>query len=314
VTIEILEPGALTSVQDAVGRHAWRHLGVPAGGAADPWRARLANRLAGNADDAALLEMTLVGPTLRVDVSMMVALVGRLETTIDGLPWPSHTSRPVRAGSVIRVADGLDARGYLAFGGGLDIPPVLGSPSTDLRTGFGGIEGRALRTGDRLPVGAGSARTALHWTGAEPTGPIRIVDGPHAHQLSSDGLRAHPWRISSRSDRTGVRLEGPALPQAEAEIASIGLPAGAIQLPPDGQPIIALADRPVTGGYPVPAVVIGADLGRVARLRPGDELRFASVSVEEARGALNAAEEELAALEPLDAVDDDELRWVGSHE
>jgi len=314
VTVEILEPGALTSVQDAVGRRAWRHLGVPAGGAADPWSARLANRLAGNADDAALLEVTLVGPAVRVEEPMMVALVGSLEATIDGLPWPSNTSRPVRTGSVIRVADGLDARGYLAFGGGLAVPPVLGSPSTDLRTGFGGIEGRALRTGDRLPVGTPSATTALRWIGTQSTGPIRIVDGLHADRLPPDAITAHPWRISSQSDRTGARLEGPALPRADADIASIGLPAGAIQLPPGGQPIIALADRQVTGGYPVPAVVIGADLGRVARLRPGDQLRFASVSVEEARGALKAAEKELAALEPLGAVDDDELRWIGSHE
>ena len=314
MTVEILEPGALTSVQAAVSRCAWRHLGVPAGGAVDAWSARLANRLVGNSDDAALLEMTLIGPTLRVDVPMIVALVGRLEATIDGLPWPSHASRPVRAGSVIRVADGLDARGYLAFGGGLAVKPVLGSLSTDLRTGFGGIEGRALRAGDRLYVGTGSATTGLRWIGNESTGPIRIVAGPHANRLAVDALTAPSWRISLLSDRTGARLEGPALPEADAEIASIGLPAGAIQVPPGGQPIISLADRPVTGGYPVPAVVIGSDIGRVARRRPGDELRFASVSLEDARRALRAAETELTAVEPLDAVDDDELRWVGSHE
>jgi biotin-dependent carboxylase-like uncharacterized protein len=313
VTIEVLEPGALTSVQDPVGRRAWRHLGVPAGGAADPWGARLANRLAGNADDAALLEVTLVGPTLRVDAPMMVARTGSLEATIDGLPWPSATSRPIRAGSVLRVADGLDARGYLAFGGGLLVEPVLGSPATDLRTGFGGIEGRALRAGDRLQTGSARPTVALLWTGAGRSGPIGIVPGPHADQVSPEAITDHSWRISQQSDRTGARLDGPAPPAMGIEIASIGLPAGAIQLPPSGQPIIALADRPVTGGYPVPAVVIGADLGRVARLRPGDELRLVLVTLEEARRALREAEEELAAVEPFDTADDDELRWVGSH-
>jgi len=308
--IEILEAGPLTSIQGAVGRRGWRHLGVPVGGAADAWSARLANRLVGNPDDAAVLEITLGGLVLTVDRPTRLALTGGLAS----MTVPANEARGIRAGALVRIDLGDGARGYLAVGGGIVVESVLGSTSTDLRTGFGGFEGRALRTGDRLPVGAASARTALRWTGVEPAGPIRIVAGPHAHQLSSDGLRTHPWRISSRSDRTGARLEGPALPPADEGIESIGLPAGAIQLPPDGQPIIALADRPVTGGYPVPAVVIGADLGRVARLRPGDELRLATVSMEEARGALRAAEKELAALEPLDAVDDDELRWVGSHE
>jgi biotin-dependent carboxylase-like uncharacterized protein len=311
VTIEVVEPGLLTSVQDAVGRRAWRHLGVPAGGAADPWAARLANRLVGNADDAPVLEITLLGPTLRCDAPVMLALAGRFEATVDGLPWPAFTSRRVRAGSVIRVADGEDARGYLAVGGGLVIEAVLGSASTDLRTGFGGIDGRALREGDRLRTGEPGAAPPLRWTGEIPTGPIRIVDGPHADQFPPDAIADHAWHVSPRSDRTGVRLDGPPIPAGGDEVPSIGLPAGAIQVPPDGQPIVALADRPVTGGYPVPAVVIAADLGRVARLRPGDELRFASVSLEEAREALRRAEQALDALEVVAGPGDDGPGWAG---
>lgn len=312
--VEVLEPGLLTSVQDAAGRRAWRHLGVPTGGAADPWSTRLANRLVGNADDAPVLEITLVGPTLRCDAPLTVALAGRLDATVDGLPWPPFTSRVVRAGSVIRVGAGEDARGYLAVGGGFVVEPVLGSASTDLRTGFGGLDGRALRAGDRLQAGeAGRTVPPLRWTGDLPAGPIRIVAGPHADRISPDGITGTGWHVSSRSDRTGVRLDGPPIPSDGREVPTIGLPAGAIQVPPDGQPIVALADRPVTGGYPVPAVVIAADVGRVARLRPGDELRFASVTLEEARRALRQAESELAGLERSDSPGSDELGWAGSH-
>jgi allophanate hydrolase subunit 2 len=140
---------------------------------------------------------------------------------------------------------------------------------------------------------------------------VRLVAGPHADSASLGELVERPWRVSDAADRTGVRL----LERLDSggEVASMGLPLGAIQLPPDGRPIIMLADRPVTGGYPVPAVVIRADIGRVAQLRPGDEVAFASVSLEEAHEALRRVEDELAALEPLGEREDDELGWVGSH-
>ena len=313
MSVEILEPGLLTSVQDAIGRQSWRHLGVPVGGAADAWSARLANRLVGNPDDAPVLEITLVGPTLRLTSPTLVALVGRIDGTVDGLALQCNVGRSVRPGATIRIGEGEDARAYLAFGGGIAVEPVLGSRSTDLRTGFGGHGGRALRAGDRLDLGEPSATPPQRWTGTAPSGAIRVVAGPHADRLAPGVLEATAWTVSPRSDRTGVRLDGPALPSTRAEVPSMGLPAGAIQLPHDGLPIVALADRPVTGGYPVPAVVIGADVGRVARLRPGDELRFASVSVTEAREALRRAQEALAEIEPMGDSGED-LGWVGSHD
>jgi biotin-dependent carboxylase-like uncharacterized protein len=313
VSIEIVEPGMLTSVQDPIGRPAWRHLGVPVGGAADPWSARLANRLVGNADDAALLEMTVAGPTVRFGAPARVAVTGGLDARLDGIPFAAATARDVRAGSLLRVGSGAGARGYLALGGGLTVERVLGSASTDLRSGFGGFEGRALLPGDRLDVGRVSGG-AFRWTGSWPAGPIRIVAGPHAELFPPDALTDTAWRVGVEADRTGVRFDGPALAAPASEVASMGLALGAIQVPPDGRPIVMLADRPVTGGYPVPAVVIGADIGRVAQLRPGDEAWFASVSIEEARGALRRAASELAALEALDGTpDDDELGWAGSH-
>ncbi|MBW3612989.1 MAG: biotin-dependent carboxyltransferase family protein [Chloroflexi bacterium] len=309
--MEVLDGGALTSVQDPLGRRAWRHLGVPVGGAADPWSARLANRLAGNPDGAALLEMTLTGASLQFQRAATVSLAGGLEATVDGLPFPVESARRIRAGAVIRLTDGPGARGYLAVSGGIDVPTVLGSRSTELRTGFGGHEGRALRRGDRLVVGPAKG-PAMRRSDARgtPAGPIRVVPGPGADdRLASIVGRA--FTVGASADRVGVRLEDSV--GGGGEVDSMGLPLGAVQLPPDGRPIVMLADRPVTGGYRVTAVVIGADIGRVAQLRPGDAVEFASASIGEARTAWRRAEQELAALEPLAEREGDELGWTGSH-
>jgi 5-oxoprolinase (ATP-hydrolysing) subunit C len=312
--IEVIEPGALTSVQTAAGRPGWRHLGVPVGGAVDAWSARLANRLVGNPDDAALLEVTLLGPSLRFTARARVAITGaRFEVSLDGLPFPDQVAGEVRAGSTLRIGEGEGARAYLAVAGGIEVELVLGSAATDLRSGFGGHEGRALQAGDVLTSGAGSGR-ARRWTGTREHGPIRIVDGPHADRLAADAVTAPEWTVSPAADRAGVRFEGAALSPDEPEVASIGLPIGAIQVPPDGHPIVMLADRPVTGGYPVPACVIRADVGLVAWLRPGDAVRFVSVSHEAARAADRRAEDELAALADAEAPPDDELGWAGALE
>jgi antagonist of KipI len=296
VTIEVLDGGLLTSVQDAGGRWRWRHLGVPVGGAADPWSARLANRLVGNGDDAALLELTLLGPTLRFIESATVALVGEMSATIDGLPMPAFEARILRAGSLLRIAEGPDARAWLAIRGGVEVPSVLGSRSTDLRSRFGGLDGRALRDGDALAIGQlAAAEAGGRWLGAWPDGPIRITDGPHADVGIRDALVGGRWTLSADSDRTGARLDGRALLDG-GEVRSMGLPLGAIQLPPDGRPIVTLVDRPVTGGYRVPAVVALADIGRLARLRPGDVMRFAHVPAPAARRAIEELERELARI------------------
>lgn len=306
--IEVLVAGPLTSVQDAFGRPGWRQIGVPVGGAADAWSARLANRLVGNDEGDALLEITLGGFQLRFEMAATAVLVGGMNVSVDRLSVAANAAFSARAGSVIRVHPGAGARGYLAVAGGISVEAILGSRSTDLRSGFGGHDGRALRSGDRLEIGA-SAGGRQRWTGSRHEGSIRIVPGPHAPRISLDGQ----WTVGTEADRTGVRLDGRRL-EALAEVPSLGLPLGAVQVPPDGRPIVMLADRPVTGGYPVPACVIRADIGRVAQLRSGDRVTFASVSVEEAREALRQSEEELAALEALEVPRDDELGWIGSHE
>lgn len=309
--IEVVDAGALTSVQTADGRPGWRHLGVPVGGAADPWSARLANRLVGNADDAVLLEVTLNGPSLRFRAATAVALTGAgFDATLDGLPLQANVGRHVRPGSLLRIGFGDGARAYLAVSGGIEVEPMLGSSSTDLRSGFGGHQGRALRAGDRLACGVPSG-VIRRWMGHAPQGPIRIVAGPHD---GAERIAGEAWIVGTEADRTGLRLDGPSLVADPPEVASMGLPLGAIQVPPDGRPIVMLVDRPVTGGYPVPACVIRADIGRVAGLRSGDRVAFASVSMEEARAALRAYENELAALEDADASSDDELGWAGAIE
>ena len=310
--IQVLEPGTLTTIQTANGRPGWRHLGIPVGGAADAWSARLANRLVGNPDDAALLETTLVGPVLRFEATARVAVAGaRMQALVDGLSLPPFAARELRAGSELRIGEGDCARAYLAIAGGIDVERVLGSAATDLRSGFGGHVGRALRSGDVLRIGSATG-SARRWTGELRNGPIRIVDGPHADRVSPAALTDPAWMVSLAADRTGVRLEGPVLRPTSHEVASMGLPLGAIQVPPDGHPIVMLADRPVTGGYPVPACVIGADVGRVARLRPGDAVRFVSVSISEARRAFREREHELAALEDAGVALDDEVGWTGA--
>jgi biotin-dependent carboxylase-like uncharacterized protein len=308
VTIEILQPGPLTSVQDPFGRPGWRHLGVPVGGAADPWSARLANRLVGNGDGAALLEITLGEAVIGTERTAWMALSGGLRASAGGIELPRHEAWRLRPGATVRIRAGDGARGYLAVAGGLTVEPVLGSPSTDLRTGFGGLDGRALRAGDRLGVGPVVGRP-VRWTGSLTAGPIQIVPGPHPDSIAA--LEAD-WTVAVEADRTGARLDGRRL--QGGEVPSLGLSLGAIQVPPDGRPIVMLADRPVTGGYLVPACVIRADIGRVARLRTGDEVRFASVSTDEARAELRRTEQELAAIEPLEATEDDELGWAGSHD
>jgi biotin-dependent carboxylase-like uncharacterized protein len=236
-----------------------------------------------------------------------VAITGGLGGTVDGRPLPLNAGTPVRAGVTVRLDHDSGARGYLAVNGGISVEAVLGSSSTDLRTGFGGHQGRALRAGDRLDLAPSSGRPA-RWQGEVESGPVRVVAGPH--QSSLDVLLGREWTTGIEADRAGVRLDGERI-DGSGEVASMGLPLGAIQVPPDGRPIVMLADRPVTGGYPVPACVIGADVGRVAQLLPGDAVRFASVSIEEAREALRLAEARFRTLRPPD---DDHLGWVGAHD
>jgi KipI family sensor histidine kinase inhibitor len=294
--IEVIRPGPLATVQD-LGRPALGHLGVPRSGAADAASLRRANQLAGNPPDAAGLEVTLGRAVLRFRWAAVAAVTGAaapvtLATEPDQAAAPVEFGAPFRvpAGALLRIgtpAAGL--RTYLAVRGGIDVPAVLGSRSADLLSRLGPAP---LRAGDLLPVGAAPAGTAGREVGGVSRGgprrgpgmtapvQLRVLPGPRDDWFAADAigiLCGAGYVVTPASDRVGLRLDGPALPRASdgaGELASEGMVTGALQVPPDGKPILLLADHPVTGGYPVIAVVRSADIGLAAQLRPGQPVSF----------------------------------------
>jgi antagonist of KipI len=305
--IEVLAPGALTTVQD-LGRFGFGRLGVSPGGAADGLALRLANVLVGNELGAAALEVTLLGPRLGFSGSSVVAIAGAdLGPRLDGRPVPLHASLEVPAGSELAFAGGArGARAVLAVAGGLEVPFALGSAATDLRGGFGGLAGRALVTGDRLAIGARRGRRLEPATEAlqpliERRHTLRAVRGVHAGHFAPGALArlvGESYAVRMDSDRMGVRLAGLALDLVRpAELLSEGVGPGTVQVPPGGQPIVLGVDHPATGGYPQIAHVIAADLPSLAQLRPRDAVRFAWVDVTQARVALAAQEGALRSLQ-----------------
>jgi biotin-dependent carboxylase-like uncharacterized protein len=270
--IEVEATGPLTSVQD-LGRPGWASLGVPRSGAFDRDAAMLANRLVGNEPGTGLLEVTLGGLALRIHDAATLALTG---APCPGLDLNAAVSLP--AGAVVRLRPPASgARSYLAVRGGLVVDPVLGSRSTDL---FSGLGPAPLRVGDRLDVGPPPGASPA--AGAAPPFPprsvIRAVPGPRTDWLAHDALDVlvrSPWTVRPASNRVGVRLDGPALTRVRTEeLPSEPALPGAVQIPADGRPIVFGPDGPVTGGYPVIAVAVAADLGVLAQQRPGDRIRF----------------------------------------
>ncbi len=271
--VEVITAGALTTIQD-LGRAGWAHVGVPRSGAADRPALVRANRLAGNEDGAAALETTLVGPRLRFDGPAVIALTGAPVGTL-----PMHAPIPVAAGEVLRVGTALTGlRTYIAIAGGIDGPLTLGSAATDLLTGLGPAP---LRAGDVLRTGTGGAKgtPGCAFGPSSPVGALRVVLGPRADWFTAEALArltGAEFTVSDQANRIGLRLDGPALERSRPgeELRSEGLVPGAIQVPPDGRPILLLADHPTTGGYPVIAVVHSEDIALVAQLRPGGRVRF----------------------------------------
>jgi biotin-dependent carboxylase-like uncharacterized protein len=296
--LEVLDPGLLLTVQDG-GRDGLAAEGITRGGAADTWSLAVANVLVGNPPDAAALEATVLGPTLRALRRVTVGLAGRMAARV------AETGAVVAAGTSVLLAPGhtlvLDpaaggARAYLAIPGGVDVPVVLGSRSTAIGAGFGGHEGRPLRTGDILATNAEyTAPLPTSWSGdpapgpVTPASPLRVIPGPHASDAALAALASAPWVVTATSDRVGLRLDGGRVPVASnGELASHGVVVGSIQVPPDGMPIVLLPDHQPTGGYPVVAVVITADLARLGQLGPAARVGFAPTTSDDARLALRS--------------------------
>ncbi|MHB8764856.1 MAG: 5-oxoprolinase subunit C family protein [Deferrisomatales bacterium] len=294
--LRVRRAGPSATVQD-LGRRDWQHAGVPVGGAVDALALRLANLAVGNAQAAAGVEVTLGGLEAEFLATARFALAGPVGgARLNGAPVPGWQCLEARPGDVLTLAPAaLGARDYLAVAGGVDVPEVLGSRSTYLRGDFGGLGGRALRAGDELPLGrpAGAPRGpvpgALRPAYGDPA-PLRVVLGPQAEAFTEAGLAAllgGTYRVTDRADRMGCVLDGPRIRhRAGADIVSEGIAEGSVQVPGDGLPIVLLADRPTAGGYPKIATVTTVDLPRIAQARPGDAVRFAAVTLWEARELL----------------------------
>ena len=290
--IRVLSPGLQTTVQD-LGRFGWAHFGISASGAADSLALRAANLLVGNAENAAALEMTLSGAALEFESAAVIALTG----SDFGAGLPLWSAVEVKAGHIVRCGGTRSgARCYLAVRGGLAVPKVMGSASTHVVTGVGG---RPLRKGDLLPVGGDAVckpRTAASPPPfGTPAGLLRATPAPQAGWFGDELYRAG-YAIAEESNRMGLRLRGPIIPSPPGHMLTEGVPLGAVQVPPDGQPIVLFVEHQTTGGYPKPANVISADFWRLGQLRPRDEIGFERVTIEQAVNLLREQEKWIYSL------------------
>lgn len=300
MTIRVIHPGQWSSVQD-LGRPGHASIGVTPCGAADPLSLRIGNRLVGNPDACAAIEMTLVGATIAFDLDHVVAVTGMPASVTLHAPGGgivevrTHAAVTVRAGESLRVgAVRQGARAYLCVQGGIDVPRVLGSRSAHVPSGLGGTR---LAPGDVLPVGQhpalSTSRTSLEANAiAELNAMLRpeallVTHASHTDAFSPDSLNAlasHEFRVSPRWDRVGLRLAGSLIPSpGGGQITTEAAWFGCVQVPPDGAPIVLGPDAPPTGGYPVALCVASAALPALGQRRAGDTLRFKVVSIEQAR-------------------------------
>ncbi|HRE82868.1 MAG TPA: biotin-dependent carboxyltransferase family protein [Opitutaceae bacterium] len=303
--ITVLKPGLFTTVQDQ-GRPGWQAEGVSVGGALDAASLRLANLILGNSEGAAGLECTAVGPVLRFEKAARIAVLG---APIRDLP--SRRVVEMAAGEVLSLeAIERGGRTYLAVAGGLVVTLVMGSASTAVTAGFGGVDGRPLRAGDQLEIGASKIDSipsagrgwSLSWGWTPPVEErvvVRALEGPQ-HGWFDEAMRERFWgaefQVTPKSNRMGLRLQGDPIGRSDArEMISEAVTFGSVQIPPDGHPIVLLADRQTLGGYPKIASVISADWSRLGRVMPGLRLRFERVSLQEAQYRRERWEKNLAA-------------------
>jgi antagonist of KipI len=296
--IEVIKPGMFTTVQD-LGRPDYQRFGIPASGAMDTFSLRVANLLVGNRESEAAIECTLVGPQLKFLHEGIIALTGAdLSFTLNGQPLALWKTIRVAPGDILQSGSARHGcRAYMAVGGGLDVPLIMGSSSTFVRGGYGGFQGRSLRAGDLLAANTATPVRQTPMPGRifpskyrpdlYEDRPVRFIPGPQAESFmkaSMDTLTSHPYILSNESDRMGFRLIGPELIHTSgADIISDYITMGSIQVPGDGQPIVLMSDCQVTGGYTKIGVVIGVDLPYLAQKKPGDSLFFEMTNIEHAQ-------------------------------
>ncbi|WP_371373027.1 biotin-dependent carboxyltransferase family protein [Sporomusa aerivorans] len=325
MSITVIRPGLLTTIQD-LGRYGYQKYGVIVSGAMDPYALRVANLLAGNPEGEAVLEITLLGPALKFDADALIAVTGGdLSPVIDGKPVPLWRPVYITKDSVLQFgASKSGCRSYLAVAGGFGIGEVMGSKSTYLRAGIGGFDGRALAAGDVLAINSPQndldewlaqlvkqgpnhpflstswyAGTEHSLSGSAPVS-VRAMRGSQYEQFSAAAQTAlwnGEFKVTPQADRMGYRLTGPALELAEPlEMVSEAVALGTIQVPPDGNPIILLADRQTTGGYPKIAQVAAVDAAKVAQVKPGGKIKFTEITVAEAARLYREREKRIECL------------------
>ncbi|WP_100371713.1 biotin-dependent carboxyltransferase family protein [Bacillus sp. FJAT-45037] len=310
MSIKVLRPGLLTTIQD-LGRYGYQKYGVIVSGAMDTYAHRMANILVGNNEGEGCLEITLTGPTLEIKTDVLLSITGgNLSPSIGNRQLPLWRPVFVKKGSIIRFGKGLSGcRAYVAVAGGFNVADVMGSKSTYIRAEIGGFHGRALQEGDEIRIGKGESahfhyfsntlkksgtklfyaptwRTKSHVNQAKNEVLIRVMQGTH-HDLFTEEAQKQfftsSFHVTPQSDRMGYRLKGPQLElNKEYDVISEAVPLGTIQVPSDGNPIILLADRQTTGGYPRIGQVISVDIPKLAQLKPGEKIVFNEVTLEEA--------------------------------
>jgi len=309
--IKVLRPGLLTSMQD-LGRYGYQRYGIIVSGGMDLYSLQIANLLVGNEEDEAALEITLMGPSLLIEKDILLAITGGdLSPTVNGASVPMWRPVYVKQGSILNFgACKAGCRAYLAVAGGYDVPEVMGSKSTYLRAGIGGVQGRALQKGDVLPIKAPRQQSAdfitklakqtsarpfattawyagkMHIPADTQTRKVRVMRGDQFDKFTPDSKQKffdQVFQITPQSDRMGYRLAGATLQLAEPlEMISEPIVLGTVQVPADGNPIILVADRHPMGGYPKIAQVAVVDMPVVAQLRPGGKIQFEEISLAEA--------------------------------
>jgi len=314
---EVVSPGFLTTVQDS-GRFGYRSIGMPVTGALDQYSYKVSSLLVGNDESAACLEITLLGPTLKVHGSAIIALTGAVfQATLNEQPLPQWQAVEVKENDIITISEAkVGARGYLAVAGGFDVPMVMGSRSTYIRGKIGGFQGRPLQSGDKLEIGSPSKEPSQYVGKLIPMEyvptyvinadndiiTLRVIMGPQDDYFSKKGVQNFlnsTYIITADSDRMGYRLEGERIEHIRknhTQIISDGIPLSAVQIPGDGMPISMLADGQTTGGYPKIATVCSADLPLLAQGKPGNKVQFVAISMEEAVYLLKEQEDKLCKL------------------
>lgn len=306
--IIIVNGGFMTTIQD-MGRFGYQETGMAVSGVMDTRSASLANILVGNDENEAVIEVTMMGPTVEFTETNMVAVTGGdLGARLDGKPMPRYEAVAVRAGQVLSFSGMFGgSRAYIAFAGGLDVPVVMGSRSTNLKSGLGGFQGRRLGAGDR--IGFCGARTWLPNQNKRKLPPddfsakectLRVVMGPQDDHFTEKGIGTFlgsTYTVSNEYDRMGCRMHGEVIEHKDGgDIITDGISFGAVQVPSHGNPIVMMADHQTTGGYTKIANVISVDLPKLAQCMPGARIRFAKVSIEEAQDLYCAWKEALRDL------------------